>query len=64
MGQRGHPSERRTLIQGLPASVVAEKAILGAILLNNGHYQEAAGRIAAADFSLIRIAASSCAWAS
>ena len=27
-------------------------AILGAILLNNGHYQEAAGRIEAADFSL------------
>ena len=39
-------------IHGLPASIVAEKAILGAILLNNGHYQEAAGRIAAADFML------------
>src|SRR3984885_9068024 len=39
-------------IHGLPASIVAEKAILGAILLNNGHYQEAAGRIAAADFLL------------
>ena len=38
--------------EGLPASVAAEKAILGAILLNNGHYQEAAGRIAAVDFSL------------
>ena len=35
-----------------PASVAAETAILGAILLNNGHYQEAAGRIEAADFSL------------
>jgi replicative DNA helicase len=35
-----------------PASMAAEMAILGAILLNNGHYQEAAGRIAAADFSL------------
>ena len=36
----------------LPANVTAEMAILGAILLNNGHYQEAAGRIEAADFSL------------
>ena len=31
-------------VHGLPASIAAEKAILGAILLNNGHYQEAAGR--------------------
>ncbi len=36
----------------LPANVAAEMAILGAILLNNGHFQEAAGRIEAADFSL------------
>jgi replicative DNA helicase len=36
----------------LPANVAAEMAILGAILLNNGHYQEAAGRIEAADFML------------
>lgn len=36
----------------LPASLAAETAILGAILLNNRHYQEAAGRIDAADFSL------------
>jgi replicative DNA helicase len=36
----------------LPASLAAETAILGAILLNNRHYQEAAGRIEAADFSL------------
>ena len=32
---------------GPPASMAAETAILGAILLNNGHYQEAAGRIEA-----------------
>jgi len=38
--------------QPLPASLAAETAILGAILLNNRHYQEAAGRIDAADFSL------------
>jgi replicative DNA helicase len=38
--------------QGLPANVAAEKAILGAILLKNSHYQEAAGRIEAMDFSL------------
>src|SRR5271154_596760 len=36
----------------LPANLAAEMAILGAILLNNGHYQEAAGRIEAFDFSL------------
>jgi replicative DNA helicase len=35
-----------------PANVAAERAILGAILLNNRHYQEAAGRIEAADFFL------------
>src|ERR1700691_4697588 len=35
-----------------PANLAAEMAILGAILLNNGHYQEAAGRIEPADFSL------------
>jgi replicative DNA helicase len=38
--------------EGAPANLAAEMAILGAILLNNGHYQEAAGRIAAADFLL------------
>jgi replicative DNA helicase len=32
--------------------VAAEAAILAAILLNNSHYQEAAGRVEAADFSL------------
>jgi replicative DNA helicase len=37
---------------GLPASVAAEAAILAAILLNNSHYQEAAVRVEAADFSL------------
>ena len=36
----------------MPANVAAETAILGAILLNNRHYQEAAGRIEAPDFSL------------
>ena len=36
----------------LPANLAAERAILGAILLHNGHYQEAAGRIEAVDFSL------------
>ena len=35
-----------------PASVAAEAAILGTIPLNNGHYQEVAGRIEAADLSL------------
>ncbi len=43
---------RATRTPVLPANVAAEMAILGAILLNNGHYQEAAGRIEAADFSL------------
>ncbi len=37
---------------GLPANLAAERAILGAVLLNNLHYQEAAGRLDAADFSL------------
>ena len=36
--------------RALPANLAAEMAILGAILLNNGHYQEAAGRIEPADF--------------
>jgi replicative DNA helicase len=36
----------------LPASLAAETAILGAILLDNRHYQEAGGLIDAADFSL------------
>ena len=35
-----------------PASLAAETAILGAILLNNGHYQQAAGLIESADFWL------------
>ena len=38
--------------QPLPVNVAAETAILGAILLNNGHYPEAAGLIEAADFAL------------
>jgi replicative DNA helicase len=36
----------------LPASLAAETAILGAILLDNRHYQEAGGLIDATDFSL------------
>jgi replicative DNA helicase len=36
----------------LPANLAAERAILGAVLLNNAHYHEAAGRIEAGDFSL------------
>ena len=39
----GHP---------LPRSPEAEAAVLGALLLDNAHYQAAAGSIAAADFSL------------
>ena len=35
-----------------PASLAAETAILGAILLNNSHYQQAAGLIESADFWL------------
>jgi replicative DNA helicase len=35
-----------------PSSTAAETAILGGILLDNSHYQQAAGRITAADFSL------------
>ncbi len=38
--------------QGLPANLAAERAILGAVLLDNRHYWEAAGRIDATDFSL------------
>ena len=48
----GRPVSARSSEAVLPANVAAEMAILGAILLNNGHYQEAAGRIEAADFSL------------
>ena len=36
----------------MPANAFAEQAILGAVLLDNRHYHEAAGRIDAADFSL------------
>jgi replicative DNA helicase len=36
----------------LPRSPEAEAAVLGALLLDNAHYQAAAGCIAAADFSL------------
>jgi replicative DNA helicase len=36
----------------MPLSWEAEAAILGSILLNNGHYQEAAGNLFAGDFSL------------
>jgi replicative DNA helicase len=36
----------------MPVNLAAETAILGAILLNNSHYQEAACRIEAFDFSL------------
>jgi replicative DNA helicase len=38
--------------EGTPSNLAAEAAILGAILLNNGHYQQAAGLIEAADFYL------------
>jgi replicative DNA helicase len=41
-----------TLDRGLPASPEAERSILGAILLENGHYNEAAERLHADDFSL------------
>ncbi len=57
-GSGSPPARGGTLVSArsseavLPANVTAEMAILGAILLNNGHYQEAAGRIEAADFSL------------
>ncbi len=38
--------------QGLPASIDAEKTILGAILLDNAAHSEAAEKLAAEDFSL------------
>ena len=38
--------------QGLPASVDAEKTILGAILLDNAAHSEAAEKLEADDFSL------------
>ncbi|MGC9291717.1 MAG: replicative DNA helicase [Acidobacteriaceae bacterium] len=41
-----------TLERGLPASVDAERTILGAILLDNAAYSEAAERLMAEDFSL------------
>jgi replicative DNA helicase len=41
-----------SLEQGLPASVEAERTILGAILLDNAAYSEAAERLTAEDFSL------------
>jgi replicative DNA helicase len=40
------------LDRGLPASVEAERSILGAILLDNHSYNEAAERLRAEDFSL------------
>ena len=41
-----------TLERGLPASVDAERSILGAILLENTHYNEAAEKISSEDFAL------------
>ena len=41
-----------TLERGLPASVDAERSILGAILLENAHYNEAAEKISSEDFVL------------
>ena len=41
-----------SLDRGLPASVEAERSILGAILLDNPSYNEAAERLRAEDFSL------------
>ncbi len=38
--------------QGLPASIDAEKTILGAILLDNAAHSEAAEKLEADDFSL------------
>ena len=45
-------ASRSTRDDGLPASVDAEKTILGAILLDNAAHAEAAGVIKADDFSL------------
>ena len=41
-----------SLDRGLPASVEAERSILGAILLDNHSYNEAAEKLRAEDFSL------------
>ena len=41
-----------TLDRGLPASVEAERAVLGAILLDNLTYSQAAEHLLADDFSL------------
>lgn len=41
-----------TLERGLPASLDAERSILGAILLENSHYNEAAEKISSDDFAL------------
>src|ERR1700749_188217 len=41
-----------SLERGLPASVEAERSILGAILLDNHAYNEAAEKLRAEDFSL------------
>jgi len=38
--------------RGLPASIDAERSILGAVLLENGHYNEAAERLRSEDFAL------------
>ncbi len=41
-----------TLERGLPASLDAERSILGAVLLENAHYNEAAEKINSDDFAL------------
>ncbi len=41
-----------TLDRGMPASIDAERSILGAILLENSHYNEAAEKISSDDFAL------------
>ena len=41
-----------SLDRGLPASVEAERSILGAILLDNHSYNEAVEKLSAEDFSL------------
>ena len=41
-----------SLERGLPASIDAERSILGAILLDHSHYNEAAEQITSEDFAL------------
>ena len=43
-----------SLERGLPASVEAERSILGAILLDNHSYNEAAEKLRSEDFSTRR----------